>query len=107
MASVVYHVDHARSGYNYGVPSMEKAEVNPHTTPQRRKTNNGISRIKVCVRKRPLSKREARHDEDVVQVAMNQRQISVKEEKLAVDLRKVTLVVSIHPLSRVLENVFK
>ncbi|XP_071844354.1 uncharacterized protein [Apostichopus japonicus] len=92
MASVVYHVDHARSGYNYGVPSMEKAEVNPHTTPQRRKTNNGISRIKVCVRKRPLSKREARHDEDVVQVAMNQRQISVKEEKLAVDLRKVTLV---------------
>lgn len=98
MASAVYLVDHVSTGYNYGVPSLEVAEGSPHTTPRRRKSKNGTSRIRVCVRKRPLSKRESKRDKDVMTVETDQRQISVKEEKLAVDLRKVTLVVSNLPL---------
>jgi kinesin family protein 2/24 len=48
-------------------------------------------KIKVCVRKRPLNKRERdRRDDDIMEVHNNQRSLTVHEPKQKVDLTKYT-----------------
>ena len=49
------------------------------------------AKIKVCVRKRPLNKRERdRRDDDIMEVHENQRSLTVHEPKQKVDLTKYT-----------------
>ncbi|QDZ17805.1 kinesin-domain-containing protein [Chloropicon primus] len=49
------------------------------------------AKIKVCVRKRPLNKRERdRRDDDIMEVHSNQRSLTVHEPKQKVDLTKYT-----------------
>ena len=49
------------------------------------------AKIKVCVRKRPLNKRERdRRDDDIMEVHPNQRSLTVHEPKQKVDLTKYT-----------------
>ncbi|KAJ8029129.1 Kinesin-like protein KIF24 [Holothuria leucospilota] len=88
----VHYLDHVGGGYNYGVPSSEVTGGHPQITPKLKRKRTEASRIKVCVRKRPLSKREEKREKDVVEVDGDGCGLLVKEEKLAVDLRKVWLV---------------
>ena len=80
-------------GYNYGV---HKVSTPSKTRSTRSSANRGVrdDKIKVCVRKRPLTRREHRaKDEDVVAVESTTTLI-VNEPKLAVDLKAYTLQVS-------------
>uniref|UniRef100_A0A2C9JU95 Kinesin motor domain-containing protein n=1 Tax=Biomphalaria glabrata TaxID=6526 RepID=A0A2C9JU95_BIOGL len=86
----VERVKHSKSkGYNYGVHKIN--------TPTKSKAKSGAQRhtadekIKVCVRKRPLTKRELKaREEDIVNVESTNT-LAVNEPKLAVDLKAYTL----------------
>ncbi|KAK6188934.1 hypothetical protein SNE40_005008 [Patella caerulea] len=73
------------SGYNYGVPKSKI--VKRHKSSR----HSGEARIRVCVRKRPLTKKESKSvDEDIV-LAESTTTLTVNEPKLAVDLKPYTL----------------
>lgn len=82
-----------KGSYNYGV---HKVATPSRTRPSRSATNRGArdrvdDKIKVCVRKRPLTRREQKSkDEDIVGVESTTTLI-VNEPKLAVDLKAYTL----------------
>ncbi|KAL3867065.1 hypothetical protein ACJMK2_044298 [Sinanodonta woodiana] len=74
-------------GYNYGVPGAAASAI------KSRSRTGGIrdEKIKVCVRKRPLNRKEIKAgDEDVVRTESTTTVI-VNEPKLAVDLTAYTL----------------
>ena len=75
--------------YNYGVPSNKPKESTPikrhHST-----SELGLSRIQVCVRKRPLSQAEMDDSEEDVVAVTSSNTIEVTATKLAVDLTKYT-----------------
>lgn len=74
-------------GYNYGLPRSKVRSKLPSTK------NSKDEKIRVCIRKRPLNRREAKTgDDDIVQVETTNMLI-VNEPKLAVDLKPYTLQV--------------
>ncbi|KAL4228105.1 Kinesin-like protein kif24 [Mactra antiquata] len=76
------------AGYNYGVPGGGTG-VRPKGRPGSGRLHE--DKIKVCVRKRPLSKREIRSgEEDMIQAASTTTLV-VSEPKQAVDLTAYTL----------------
>ena len=79
-------------GYNYGVPTNRdsvKARVRPPPSSRLVKDD----KIRVCVRKRPLSRRESRAaDPDIID-AESTTTVVVKEPKVAVDLTAFTMKV--------------
>ncbi|XP_076443303.1 uncharacterized protein LOC143281904 isoform X2 [Babylonia areolata] len=91
----------ARSkGYNYGVPSSSSSSSRDAVRSRGGRGGGGggggarISkedRIRVCVRKRPLSRRESRAaDPDIIEAGSTSTVI-VKEQKVAVDLTAFTM----------------
>ncbi|XP_066271868.1 kinesin-like protein KIF24 [Branchiostoma lanceolatum] len=74
------------SGYDYGVPQS-------HVRSPRRTlsySDDGGEKIRVCVRKRPMNKRERKAKQaDIVQV-QGKKTVLVNEAKVAVDLTKFT-----------------
>jgi hypothetical protein len=88
----VEKVKHTK-GYNYGVPtSAHGAGAKPKQKPGSYRTP-GDEKIKVCVRKRPLSKKERRTDKDII-TADSTTTIKLLEPKFAVDLTAYTLQVN-------------
>ncbi|XP_006818343.1 uncharacterized protein LOC102803413 [Saccoglossus kowalevskii] len=101
-------ISHTGTDYNYGVPS---ARINTHgnnlsspryTVPtnssitchsyiyNNTSTSMPLDRIKVCVRKRPLSKKEKRNKEaDIISVG-HPNKVVLNGQKTAVDLTKFT-----------------
>ncbi|XP_060563400.1 kinesin-like protein KIF24, partial [Ruditapes philippinarum] len=76
------------AGYNYGVPGGSSG-ARPKSRPGGGRLHE--DKIKVCVRKRPLSKRESRSgEEDMIQAASTTTLV-VSEPKQAVDLTAYTL----------------
>nr|KAG5703622.1 hypothetical protein BaRGS_002496 [Batillaria attramentaria] len=75
-------------GYNYGVPS-NRDSVKSRVRSSSRLTKE--ERIRVCVRKRPLSRREIRASEQDIVTAESTNTVVVKEPKVAVDLTAFTL----------------
>ncbi|XP_078620933.1 uncharacterized protein LOC144887526 [Branchiostoma floridae x Branchiostoma japonicum] len=77
---------HHGSGYDYGVPQS-------HARSPRRTLSYGDDsgeKIRVCVRKRPMNKREKKAGQaDIVQV-QGKKAVLVNEAKVAVDLTKYT-----------------
>ncbi|XP_067664955.1 uncharacterized protein [Haliotis asinina] len=83
----VERIKHA--GYNYGVPkgTLRTKSKQASSTPSR-----GVEdRIRVCVRKRPVSHREERHGDDDIVHAEGTNSVVVNEPKQAVDLTAFTL----------------
>ncbi|XP_038077083.1 uncharacterized protein LOC119744936 [Patiria miniata] len=91
--SFIEVIDHGdNSVYNYGVPGQP---IKQHGTPQS-SGQNEAERIKVCVRKRPLSKKEERDKEkDVIQME-GRGTLVINEAKVAVDLTKFMQVHKYH-----------
>jgi hypothetical protein len=87
----VYHTD----GYNYGLPQDLPTPRGMASTPQsvanvvcRSVRDSSADRIKVCVRKRPMTTREVNaNDQDVVTV-QGPRSVVVEELKTSVDTKK-------------------
>ena len=81
-------------GYNYGVPksSPHSASKSRARTSESQKAND--EKIKVCVRKRPLNKREVKSGETDIVNAESTTTIIVNESKHAVDLSAYTLQVN-------------
>ena len=79
-------------GYNYGVPSNTSGDsVKPKMRASGRLPRD--EKIRVCVRKRPLSRRETRAaDPDIVE-AGSTTTVVVKESKVSVDLTAFTMKV--------------
>ena len=77
------HTKHGQGQpYNYGLP-------NSSPSPNRRVAriaNRGSDKIRVCVRKRPLLKKEKKEEADIVKVSGST--VFVYEEKTAVDMTK-------------------
>ncbi|KAH3840405.1 kinesin-related protein 3-like [Dreissena polymorpha] len=77
------------AGYNYGVPGGGSSATKVKAKPGSSRLN--VDRIKVCVRKRPLSKRESRLGEEDMVRAASTTTLIVSEPKQAVDLTAYTL----------------
>jgi hypothetical protein len=88
-------------GYNYGVPSSRESSASSSSKAKVRASGRGVTkddRIRVCVRKRPLSRREIRaSDADIVE-ATSTSSVLVKEPKVAVDLTAFTMKVHFYQL---------
>ncbi|XP_041371129.1 uncharacterized protein LOC121384701 [Gigantopelta aegis] len=84
--AAVQRIKHDR-GYNYGVPqATSKGKSNCGTA-----KSSSDDRIRVCVRKRPLTRKEVKgHDPDIVE-ADDATVVIVNEPKQAVDLTAFTL----------------
>ncbi|XP_077988634.1 kinesin-like protein KIF24 [Glandiceps talaboti] len=81
--------------YDYGVPSTNRKFTptsNSTSTPTRPSTDSALTedRIKVCIRKRPLNKKEKRNKEADVITVENPNKVVLDENKTAVDLTKFT-----------------
>ncbi|XP_071511409.1 uncharacterized protein [Diadema antillarum] len=100
----VHIVEHERTGYNYGVPSASPAtqsrlKLAAKSTPSNASRAGGTGfeeRIRVCVRKRPMSRKEWKGGEGEAVTTEGQTTVLVKERKLAVDLTKVIQVHKYH-----------
>ena len=79
-------------GYNYGVPGNTSGDsVKPKVRASGRPSRD--EKIRVCVRKRPLSRRESRaSDPDIIE-ACHTTTVIVKEPKVSVDLTAFTMKV--------------
>ncbi len=79
------------SDYDYGVPGKTNQRKNSQGTPRSQARKD---KIQVCVRKRPLTKRETKRQElDIVKVE-REDVIVVEEAKVAIDLSKYIQQVS-------------
>ncbi|XP_046581550.1 LOW QUALITY PROTEIN: uncharacterized protein LOC124288998 [Haliotis rubra] len=77
------------TGYNYGVP---KGTLRTKSKPASSTPSRGVEdRIRVCVRKRPVSHREERHGDDDILQTEGTNSVVVNEPKQAVDLTAFTL----------------
>ncbi|PFX31815.1 kinesin-like protein KIF24 isoform X2 [Stylophora pistillata] len=80
------HAVNTQGFYNYGVPSY-----NPKQSPNKRHHSTAepsLSRIQVCVRKRPLSQDELEGGEDDVVTVISSNTVELSAPKVAVDLTK-------------------
>ncbi|KAL4623186.1 kinesin-like protein KIF24 [Arapaima gigas] len=82
----LYKVKHI-AGYNYGLPNSSPAP----STRAARGVGVDLERIRVCVRKRPLSRSEERRGDTDVVVAQNRECVMICEKKEAVDLSQYVL----------------
>ncbi|XP_071109625.1 uncharacterized protein [Haliotis cracherodii] len=77
------------TGYNYGVP---KGTPKTKTKPTSSTSSRGVEdKIRVCVRKRPVSRREERSGDDDILQTEGTNSVVVNEPKQAVDLTAFTL----------------
>ncbi|CAG8786720.1 15870_t:CDS:2 [Cetraspora pellucida] len=79
-----------RSNLNaYGVPSRHPSRNNSYSQPAKQNVPSNLNdKIRVCVRKRPLSKKElTRNEKDIASVS-GQRTVLINEPKMKVDLTK-------------------
>ena len=76
--------------YNYGVHKVTSPTKGVRSSRSRHMADD---KIKVCVRKRPLTRREQRGKEDDVVTVESTNTLTVNEPKLAVDLKAYTLQV--------------
>lgn len=90
----VERVRHTKAkGYNYGVHKVTATKTRSSRTAGSQRNITGDEKIKVCVRKRPLTRREQRAKDDNVVVVESTNTLTVNEPKLAVDLKAYTLQV--------------
>lgn len=82
-----------QTGYNYGVPTNVSSSVRSSRSSSA-KLGGGDEKIKVCVRKRPLNKKEIKCGESDIVAAVSTTTLVVNEPKVAVDLTPHTLQVS-------------
>ncbi|XP_060072223.1 uncharacterized protein LOC132552097 [Ylistrum balloti] len=82
-----------QSGYNYGVPKAGSIAQSVSKSKARGAEGGllGDERIRVCVRKRPMNKREIKNKEVDVCKAESTTTLTVNEPKQAVDLTAYTL----------------
>ncbi|OWF46911.1 uncharacterized protein LOC110454998 [Mizuhopecten yessoensis] len=82
-----------QSGYNYGVPKAGSIAQSVSKTKARGAEGGllGDERIRVCVRKRPMNKREIKNKEEDICKAESTTTLTVNEPKQAVDLTAYTL----------------
>ncbi|XP_033750004.1 uncharacterized protein LOC117334470 [Pecten maximus] len=82
-----------QSGYNYGVPKAGSIAQSVSKSRARGAEGGllGDERIRVCVRKRPMNKREIKNKEEDVCKAESTTTLTVNEPKQAVDLTAYTL----------------
>eukprot|EP00127_Corallochytrium_limacisporum_P005363 Clim_evm39s203 gene=Clim_evmTU39s203 len=74
-------------GFNYGVPTGPINDASAGVTKSVKKQSKGPN-IRVCVRKRPLSRKEAsKGDTDMLDI-IDRKTLSVNEPKVTVDMRK-------------------
>ncbi|XP_062577670.1 uncharacterized protein LOC134239507 [Saccostrea cucullata] len=79
-----------QKGYNYGVPTTVNSSIRSSKS-STGKHGGGDEKIKVCVRKRPLNKKEIKSGEADIVSAESTTTLTVNEPKLAVDLTPHTL----------------
>ena len=84
-----------QKGYNYGVPnpSVSSSVSRSRSRPISAGRQGSEEKIKVCVRKRPLNKKEVKSGETDIAFAESTTTLSIKEPKVAVDLTAYTLEV--------------
>lgn len=82
-------------GYNYGVPTSASVSMPKSRSSKSANRRSREERIKVCVRKRPMNRREKKVGENNIVVAESTTVLKVNEPKQAVDLRAYTLQVNI------------
>ena len=89
-SSSVEVIDHKKTGYNYGIPGRKVI------TPARKQSESNLdtSKIKVCVRKRPLLRKEIGLKEEDIIGTEGESTVILNESKVAVDLTKFMQVVS-------------
>ncbi|XP_072039225.1 LOW QUALITY PROTEIN: uncharacterized protein [Amphiura filiformis] len=90
--SVVEVIDHRAKGYNYGIPGQNVI------TPARKQeiSNLDTSKIKVCVRKRPLLRKEIGVKEEDIVGTEGHSTVVLNESRVAVDLTKFMQVHKYH-----------
>ncbi|CAI2163866.1 11057_t:CDS:10 [Funneliformis geosporum] len=73
----------------YGVPSRHSSRGNSYSLPARQNVPSNLNdKIRVCVRKRPLSKKELARNEKDIAIINGQRTVHINEPKTKVDLTK-------------------
>ncbi|RIA86789.1 P-loop containing nucleoside triphosphate hydrolase protein [Glomus cerebriforme] len=72
----------------YGVPSRHPSRGNSYSLPRHNVPSNLNDKIRVCVRKRPLSKKELARNEKDIATINSQRTLQINEPKTKVDLTK-------------------
>ncbi|CAL1527967.1 unnamed protein product [Lymnaea stagnalis] len=87
----VERIKHSQvKGYNYGVHKV-KTPTKSKSSRQGMHRHLGDEKIKVCVRKRPLTKKEIKLKEEDIVTIESTTTLVVNEPKLAVDLKAYTL----------------
>ncbi|XP_005100746.1 uncharacterized protein LOC101848438 [Aplysia californica] len=88
----VERIKHSQEkSYNYGVHKLGSPSKVSKSSRGGSGRHLGDEKIKVCVRKRPLTRREQRGKEDDVVTVESTNTLIVNEPKLAVDLKAYTL----------------
>ncbi|GES85470.1 kinesin-domain-containing protein [Rhizophagus clarus] len=72
----------------YGVPSRHPSRGNSYSQPRHNVPSNLNDKIRVCVRKRPLSKKELARNEKDIATINSQRTLLINEPKTKVDLTR-------------------
>ncbi|RIB02092.1 P-loop containing nucleoside triphosphate hydrolase protein [Gigaspora rosea] len=73
----------------YGVPSRHPSRANSYSLPAKQNVPSNLNdKIRVCVRKRPLSKKELTRNEKDIATVNGQRTVLINEPKMKVDLTK-------------------
>ncbi|CAG8786047.1 1023_t:CDS:2, partial [Racocetra persica] len=73
----------------YGVPSRHSSRNNSYSQPAKQNVPSNLNdKIRVCVRKRPLSKKELTRNEKDIATVSGQRTVLINEPKMKVDLTK-------------------
>ncbi|KAK3098721.1 hypothetical protein FSP39_022400 [Pinctada imbricata] len=82
-----------QKGYNYGVPnpSISSSVSRSRSRPISAGRPGMEEKIKVCVRKRPLNKREVKSGETDIATAESTTTLTIEEPKVAVDLTAYTM----------------
>ncbi|BFY97058.1 hypothetical protein BsWGS_00098 [Bradybaena similaris] len=87
----VERIHHSKkNSYNYGVHKVSTS-AKPRIIRSSSHRSTGDERIKVCVRKRPVTRRELRAKEEDIVHTESTNTLIVNESKLAVDLKAYTL----------------
>lgn len=101
--SAVERIKHSKvSSYNYGVHKVN-TPVKTRTSRSGSHRSSAEEKIKVCVRKRPLTRREQRSKEEDIVLVESTNTLIVNEPKLAVDLKAYTLQVILSVIFRIVK----
>ncbi|RHZ67230.1 hypothetical protein Glove_302g30 [Diversispora epigaea] len=72
----------------YGLPSRHPSRGNSYSRPSINTPSNLTDKIRVCVRKRPLNKKEVARNEKDIATINSQRTVLINEPKVKVDLTR-------------------